>query len=41
VNNCAELADPMPVFGNGDVLSFEDYYNNTEGKNIAGVMIAR
>lgn len=25
INKCASLAAPLPVFGNGDILSYEDY----------------
>lgn len=37
-----EAAAPLPVFGNGDILSYEDYKQATELiPNIAGVMIGR
>ncbi|XP_030041124.2 tRNA-dihydrouridine(47) synthase [NAD(P)(+)]-like [Manduca sexta] len=42
IETCAKLAAPIPVFGNGDILSYEDY---VEKRNIAptvqGVMIGR
>lgn len=41
IDECAELAHPMPVYGNGDVLSYEDYQYGVEGRKISGVMIAR
>lgn len=25
INECAALAAPVPLFGNGDILSYEDY----------------
>ena len=31
----------MPLFGNGDVLTFEDYNEQTHNNSVAGVMIAR
>ncbi|XP_064383246.1 tRNA-dihydrouridine(47) synthase [NAD(P)(+)]-like isoform X2 [Halichondria panicea] len=41
INSCALAASPMPLFGNGDILSFEDYNQQVAGGNIAGTMIAR
>jgi len=38
INMCAELASPMPLFGNGDILSFEEA--NTRHQT-SGIMIAR
>ena len=38
INKCAELADPVPLFGNGDVLSFEE---TNMRKKTSGIMIAR
>lgn len=39
---CAEAAMPTPLFGNGDVLSYEDYVRAREtAPNVAGVMIGR
>lgn len=38
INDCAELASPMPVFGNGDVLSYEEA--NLRDKT-SGIMIGR
>jgi tRNA-dihydrouridine synthase 3 len=31
----------MPLFGNGDVMSFEDYNDHRANTNVAGCMIAR
>jgi len=31
----------MPIFGNGDILSFEDYEKDLEMSGVSGVMIAR
>lgn len=41
VENCAASAAPMPLYGNGDILSFEDYNEVVNNKTVAGVMIAR
>lgn len=40
IKQCAEVASPMPLFGNGDILSFEDA-NCAMQTGVAGVMIAR
>lgn len=40
ISECAKLADPMPLFGNGDVLGWEDYYSSLD-KGVSGVMIGR
>ncbi|TPX35111.1 hypothetical protein SmJEL517_g02453 [Synchytrium microbalum] len=41
-----QTAPDFPVFGNGDIMSFEDYHQHyeleaVEGRGLAGVMIAR
>ncbi|KAK4328770.1 hypothetical protein Pmani_000829 [Petrolisthes manimaculis] len=41
IGQCVREADPMPVFGNGDVLSFQDYNSFQERSGVAGVMIGR
>lgn len=41
INNCAEIADPMPLFGNGDILTYEDYNMHRKNSAISGVMLAR
>ncbi|XP_069945942.1 tRNA-dihydrouridine(47) synthase [NAD(P)(+)]-like isoform X1 [Cherax quadricarinatus] len=41
INECAMVADPMPLFGNGDVLSFEDYSYHRQHSKVAGIMIGR
>ena len=41
IDKCAQAADPMPVFGNGDVLSYHDYYSALDNTSVAGIMIAR
>lgn len=42
VQQCASAAKPTPVFGNGDILSYEDYMAAKEkAPDIAGVMIGR
>ncbi|KAJ9601321.1 hypothetical protein L9F63_000543, partial [Diploptera punctata] len=42
IEQCAQLASPCPVFGNGDILSFEDYEQAfVDSPSITGVMIGR
>ncbi|XP_076035815.1 dihydrouridine synthase 3 [Oratosquilla oratoria] len=41
VEECAQAADPVPLFGNGDIMSFEDYNIHKENSQISGVMIGR
>lgn len=42
VNECAKLANPVPVFSSGDIMSYEDYENSKkEFPNITGAMIGR
>ncbi|XP_077890380.1 tRNA-dihydrouridine(47) synthase [NAD(P)(+)]-like isoform X4 [Ictidomys tridecemlineatus] len=40
IAQCAKAASPMPLFGNGDILSYEDA-NCALKTGVAGVMIAR
>ncbi|CAN9503690.1 unnamed protein product [Ophioblennius macclurei] len=40
INLCADLANPVPLFGNGDILSYEDAMKARE-TNVSGIMIAR
>ncbi|XP_006868961.1 PREDICTED: tRNA-dihydrouridine(47) synthase [NAD(P)(+)]-like isoform X2 [Chrysochloris asiatica] len=40
IQQCVEAANPMPLFGNGDILSYEDA-NRAMKTGVAGVMIAR
>uniref|UniRef100_A0A1A7YC28 tRNA-dihydrouridine(47) synthase [NAD(P)(+)] n=1 Tax=Iconisemion striatum TaxID=60296 RepID=A0A1A7YC28_9TELE len=40
INTCAELASPIPLFGNGDILSYEDAMKARE-TGVSGIMIAR
>ncbi|XP_054837745.1 tRNA-dihydrouridine(47) synthase [NAD(P)(+)]-like isoform X2 [Eublepharis macularius] len=40
IAECAKLASPMPLFGNGDILSFEDA-NRAMETGVSGIMIAR
>ncbi|NWI00214.1 DUS3L synthase, partial [Tichodroma muraria] len=37
---CARVASPMPLFGNGDILSYEDA-NRAMQMGVSGIMIAR
>ena len=41
INECAQLAHPMPLFGNGDILSYEDANRRREATGVDGLMIAR
>uniref|UniRef100_A0A7R9J891 tRNA-dihydrouridine(47) synthase [NAD(P)(+)] n=1 Tax=Timema californicum TaxID=61474 RepID=A0A7R9J891_TIMCA len=42
IETCAKLASPTPVFGNGDILSYEDYERvSIDYPSIKGVMIGR
>ncbi|XP_065219820.1 tRNA-dihydrouridine(47) synthase [NAD(P)(+)]-like [Planococcus citri] len=42
IEECAKLAGDVPVFGNGDILSYEDYNEKMEKyPHINGVLIAR
>ncbi|GFT70612.1 tRNA-dihydrouridine(47) synthase-like [Nephila pilipes] len=41
IDTCNKLADPIPLFGNGDILSYEDYNMRRTETGVAGVMIAR
>ncbi|CAG5132709.1 unnamed protein product [Candidula unifasciata] len=38
---CAAVASPMPVFGNGDILSYEEANLHMNNHGVSGVMIAR
>ncbi|XP_022262885.1 tRNA-dihydrouridine(47) synthase [NAD(P)(+)]-like isoform X2 [Canis lupus baileyi] len=40
IEQCVTAASPMPLFGNGDILSYEDA-NRAMQTGVAGVMIAR
>uniref|UniRef100_A0A8C4KKM9 tRNA-dihydrouridine(47) synthase [NAD(P)(+)] n=1 Tax=Dromaius novaehollandiae TaxID=8790 RepID=A0A8C4KKM9_DRONO len=40
IAECAKIACPMPLFGNGDILSYEDA-NRAMQMGVSGVMIAR
>lgn len=40
ISSCATLASPVPLFGNGDILSYEDAMRARE-TGVSGVMIAR
>ncbi|KAG1661393.1 tRNA-dihydrouridine(47) synthase [NAD(P)(+)]-like [Nymphon striatum] len=41
ISKCASLANPIPLFGNGDILSFEDYNTQKAMSGVSGIMIAR
>ncbi|ESO95224.1 hypothetical protein LOTGIDRAFT_144742, partial [Lottia gigantea] len=41
IETCCNGAKPMPFFGNGDVLSYEDYNNYKKRSGVDGIMIAR
>ncbi|XP_067936907.1 tRNA-dihydrouridine(47) synthase [NAD(P)(+)]-like [Watersipora subatra] len=40
IDKCAKAASPMPLYGGGDILSFEDY-NEAMKSDVAGTMLAR
>ncbi|XP_029920208.1 tRNA-dihydrouridine(47) synthase [NAD(P)(+)]-like isoform X2 [Myripristis murdjan] len=40
INTCSKLASPIPLFGNGDILSYEDAMKARE-TGVSGIMIAR
>ncbi|AWP21554.1 putative tRNA-dihydrouridine(47) synthase [Scophthalmus maximus] len=40
ITTCSKLAGPIPLFGNGDILSYEDAMKAKE-TGVAGIMIAR
>lgn len=41
INRCTSIASPISLFGNGDILSYEDYNMRKSENNVAGTMIAR
>ncbi|NXC10487.1 DUS3L synthase, partial [Orthonyx spaldingii] len=40
IAECARIASPMPLFGNGDILSYEDA-NRAMQMGVSGIMIAK
>ncbi|XP_068603634.1 tRNA-dihydrouridine(47) synthase [NAD(P)(+)]-like [Brachionichthys hirsutus] len=40
INTCSRLASPVPLFGNGDILSYEDAMKARE-TGVSGIMIGR
>ncbi|XP_058878473.1 tRNA-dihydrouridine(47) synthase [NAD(P)(+)]-like isoform X2 [Acipenser ruthenus] len=40
IDHCSKVASPMPLFGNGDILSYEDAMRARE-TGVSGIMIAR
>ncbi|NWS76680.1 DUS3L synthase, partial [Crotophaga sulcirostris] len=40
IAECAKIASPMPLFGNGDILSYEDAHRAMQ-TGVSGIMIAR
>ncbi|XP_047461121.1 tRNA-dihydrouridine(47) synthase [NAD(P)(+)]-like isoform X2 [Mugil cephalus] len=40
ISTCSKLASPIPLFGNGDILSYEDAMRARE-TGVSGIMIAR
>ncbi|KAG8181848.1 hypothetical protein JTE90_003995 [Oedothorax gibbosus] len=41
IDTCTKVANPIPLFGNGDILSYEDYNLRRKETGVSGVMIAR
>uniref|UniRef100_A0A8C5QQ84 tRNA-dihydrouridine(47) synthase [NAD(P)(+)] n=1 Tax=Leptobrachium leishanense TaxID=445787 RepID=A0A8C5QQ84_9ANUR len=40
IDQCAKIANPVPLFGNGDILSYEDA-NRALQTGVSGIMLAR
>ncbi|XP_061110657.1 tRNA-dihydrouridine(47) synthase [NAD(P)(+)]-like [Conger conger] len=40
IDTCSKLASPVPLFGNGDILSYEDAMKARES-GVSGIMLAR
>uniref|UniRef100_UPI00359014CC tRNA-dihydrouridine(47) synthase [NAD(P)(+)]-like n=1 Tax=Myxine glutinosa TaxID=7769 RepID=UPI00359014CC len=40
IKQCVQVASPVPLFGNGDIFSFEDA-NNARETDVAGLMLGR
>lgn len=36
IKECAVVADPMPLYGNGDIFTYEDYKFQKENSGVAG-----
>lgn len=42
IEKCAQAADPVPVYGNGDILSFDDYQRVRDAYgSVYGVTVGR
>ena len=41
IGECVRAGAPMPVYGNGDVMNYEDYNRMKETSGASGIMIAR
>lgn len=41
IRDVKQLSKNMPIYGNGDVLSFEDYNKHKEETGVDGIMIGR
>ncbi|KAI2801514.1 tRNA-dihydrouridine(47) synthase [NAD(P)(+)]-like protein, partial [Blomia tropicalis] len=41
LNNASIDSKPIPLFGSGDVMSHEEYYERMESSGVNGIMIAR
>ncbi len=41
IDKCAQLSDPIPFYGCGDILSYHDYNNHMNNTHVSGQMIAR
>jgi tRNA-dihydrouridine synthase 3 len=40
IDECAKIANPIPLYGVGDIYSFEDYYQRLNETSDSGCMIA-
>ncbi|KAL5006347.1 hypothetical protein ScPMuIL_015153 [Solemya velum] len=41
IDECTQAAAPLPIFGNGDIMSYEDADLHLEKTGVTGLMIAR
>eukprot|EP01137_Pigoraptor_chileana_P002779 Opistho-2@42087 len=41
INQCSAVANPVPFFGNGDILSYEEAAHHIENAGVSGLMVAR
>ena len=39
ISECVKAAAPMPIYGNGDIMSFEDYEKDIETSGVTGTFL--